>query len=299
MTMQRSGMHTPTAARLAVLGSPIAHSLSPRLHRAAYGVLGLAWSYEAADVTGAVLPGYISGLGQEWLGLSLTMPLKHDIRALLDSRDELSVLTGATNTVRFSFANGERRIDGFNTDVGGIVRALGDSGIHRVAQAAILGGGATAASAVVAAAQLGAEHVTVLARTPERAESLRPIAAAAGIAITILPLTLASIELTQAELVLSTLPGDAAPLELIGQSTLPSRSALLDVAYHPWPSRLALLWQEAEKPTISGLSMLVHQALLQIRVFVAGDPALPLDDEANVLAAMFAALESTNEADLP
>lgn len=292
-------MPTPTAARLAVLGSPIAHSLSPRLHAAAYAQLGFDWSYEAVDVTGDVLPTYISSLGPEWLGLSLTMPLKHDVRALLDSRDELSVLTGATNTVRFSYAHGERRIDGFNTDVGGIVRALGDAGIHRVSQAAVLGGGATAASAVVAAAQLGAEHVTVLARTPERAEPLRAIAAAAGLAITILPLTLASIELTQAELTLSTLPGDAAPLDLFEQSTLPGRSALLDVAYHPWPSRLALLWREAGRPTVSGLSMLVHQALLQIRVFVAGDPALPLEDERGVLAAMFATLENTHEADRP
>jgi shikimate dehydrogenase len=209
------------------------------------------------------------------------------------------MLTGATNTVRFSYANHERRLEGFNTDVGGIVRALGDAGIQRVSQAAVLGGGATAASAVVAAAQLGSEHVTVLARTPQRAESLRTIAAAAGLAITILPLTLASIELTQTELVLSTLPGDAAPLELIEQSTLPSRSALLDVAYHPWPSRLALLWQAAGRPTVSGLSMLVHQALLQIRVFVAGDPALPLNDEARVLAAMFAALERADEAERP
>jgi shikimate dehydrogenase len=289
--MKRSSMSAASTARLAVLGSPIAHSLSPRLHRTAYGVLGLDWSYEAADVTGDRLPAFIAGLSPEWLGLSLTMPLKHDVRALLDSRDELSVLTGATNTVRLSYPNGKRRIEGFNTDVGGIVRALGDAGITRVAQAAVLGGGATAASAVVAAAGLGAEHVTVLARTPERAEPLRAIGAAAGLAVTILPLTLASIELVQGELVLSTLPGDAAPLELIGQSTLPSRSALLDVAYHPWPSRLALLWQQAGRPTVSGLSMLVHQALLQIRVFVAGDPALPLNDEARVLSAMFAALD--------
>ena len=281
-----------SSSRLAVLGSPIAHSLSPRLHRAAYSVLGLDWHYEAIDVSENELAAFVAERGAEWVGLSLTMPLKHGIRPMLDHRDELSILTGSTNTVRFSHEGGSRRLDGFNTDVGGIVRALAEKSIESARHVAVLGGGATAASAVVAAAQLGAEHVSVLARTPEKAEPLRQIAAASGTAITLLPLTAASLDLIDASLVISTLPGDAGPVELLRQSSLPSRSHLLDVAYHPWPSALGAVWSLADRRVVSGLRMLLHQALLQVRVFVHGDPALPLTDEAAVLSAMESSLEA-------
>jgi shikimate dehydrogenase len=282
-----------SSRRLAVLGSPIAHSLSPRLHRAAYEVLGLDWRYEAVEVTGDGLSDFIATRKSDWLGLSLTMPLKHDILSLLDHRDELSVLTGSTNTVRFTYTGDERRADGFNTDVGGIVRALAEQSIVSARLVAILGGGATAASAIVAAAQLGAEHVSVLARSPEKAEALEVIAHASGTAVTLLPLTVASLDLVDASLVISTLPGDAQPAALLEGSTLPGRSDLLDVAYHPWPSELGAIWSRSDRAVVSGLRMLVHQALLQIRVFVNGDPTLPLPDEVAVLAAMESALDES------
>jgi len=285
--------------RLAVLGSPIAHSLSPRLHQAAYAVLGLDWRYDAVEVSENGLASFVADRDDEWLGLSLTMPLKHRIRPLLDSRDELSVLTGSTNTVRISVARGERRLDGFNTDVGGIVRALAEKSIASARHVAVLGGGATAASAVVAAAQLGAEHVSVLARTPEKAEPLKQIAAAAGTAITLHPLNAASLDVIDASLVISTLPGDAGPVSLLSESPLPSRSHLLDVAYHPWPSALGAVWTLADSQVVSGLRMLLHQALLQVRVFVNGDPALPLTDEAAVLSAMESSIAAPGDSLAP
>ncbi|SMG37789.1 shikimate dehydrogenase [Agreia pratensis] len=284
--MTDSSMPTATARRLAVLGSPIAHSLSPRLHAAAYAALGLDWHYDAIDVAEDDLAAFVAGRGDEWLGLSLTMPLKHSIRPLLDSRDELSVLTGATNTVRFARVDGERRLDGFNTDVGGIVRALAEKSIVHARHVAVLGAGATAASAVVAAALLGAEHVSVLARSPEKADELVQIAHAAGTSIAILPLTVASLDIVDASLVISTLPGTAEPAVLLSDSTLPARSDLLDVAYHPWPSALGAVWSASDRTVVSGLRMLIHQALVQIRIFVNADPALSLPDESAVLAAM-------------
>jgi shikimate dehydrogenase len=291
--MNRSSTPPASRARLAVLGSPIAHSLSPGLHRAAYGVLGLEWNYEAFDVPSPELASFVSGLDSEWRGLSLTMPLKHTVLPLLDSRDSLSVLTGSTNTVLFT-DDGVRRLVGFNTDVGGIVRALSSAKIDQAREVAVLGGGATAASAIVAAAQLGAEHVSVLVRSTEKAEPLRAIAHGAGTAVTILPLTLASIELVDASLVISTLPGDAAPVELMIASTLPGRSDLLDVAYHPWPSALGTLWESSKRIIVPGIDMLLHQAL-QIRIFVGGDPAVPLTDETAVLAAMQQSLRHSEE----
>jgi shikimate dehydrogenase len=280
-----------SSKRLAVLGSPIAHSLSPRLHRAAYDVLGLEWQYEAIDVAEGELAAFVADRDREWLGLSLTMPLKYRVLPLIDQQDELSRLTGSTNTVRFTDADGERRVYGFNTDVGGIVRALAEASIESARHVAVLGAGATAASAIVAAAQLGAEHVTVLARSPEKAAPLDAIARASGTTMTALPLTPASLDIIDASLVISTLPGDAEPADLLRSSSLPSRSDLLDVAYHPWPSALGAIWSRSDRVVVSGLRMLLHQALLQIRVFVNGDPALPLIDEPAVLAAMASSLE--------
>src|SRR5688572_11268753 len=102
--------------RLGVLGSPIEHSKSPSLHRAAYAELGLDWEYVAIEVDGPGLPAFIESRDETWRGLSLTMPLKHDVLPLLDGVDEVAVLAGAANTVLFDSAG--RR--GFNTDVGGI-----------------------------------------------------------------------------------------------------------------------------------------------------------------------------------
>ncbi|WP_374948006.1 shikimate dehydrogenase family protein [Agreia sp.] len=284
-----------SARRLAVLGSPIEHSLSPRLHRAAYSVLGLDWRYDAVEVPESGLSSFVSGRDDTWLGLSLTMPLKHGIRPLLDHRDELSILAGSTNTVRFRGTAGDRRLDGFNTDVGGIVRALAERSIVSARHVAVLGGGATAASAIVAAAQLGAEHVSVLTRSPERAEGLRPIAQRSGTTITLLPLTVASLDIVDALLVISTLPGATGAAAVVQESSLASRSDLLDVAYHPWPSELGTIWARYDRTVVSGLRMLIHQALLQIRIFVTGDPALSLPDEPAVLAAMESSLDTTDE----
>lgn len=276
---------------LAVLGSPISHSLSPVLHRVGYACLGLDWSYEALEMTGDRLPAFIGGLDSSWRGLSLTMPLKQDVLPLLSHMDELTKLTGGANTVHLRrLGDGSRLVEGFNTDVPGIVRALTAVGMSQVAHVVLLGGGATASSALVAAAQLGAESVTVLARSPGRASFLADVARNAGVALSILPLSAESLIALSADLTISTLPGDAAPTELLRGAALLESSALLDVAYHPWPSPLAGLWAEQGMLALSGLAMLVQQALIQIRIFAAGDPLAPLPEEANVLAAMQSAV---------
>src|ERR1039457_5154726 len=89
--------------KAAVLGSPIAHSLSPALHRAAYRALGLAgWDYQAVDCTEAGLPALLAGCGADWAGLSLTMPLKRAVLPLLGKVEPLAAEAGAANTVTFA-----------------------------------------------------------------------------------------------------------------------------------------------------------------------------------------------------
>lgn len=277
--------------RLAVLGSPIAHSQSPALHSAAYARLGLDWSYESADVVSGDLAGFIAGCGPEWRGLSLTMPLKQAVMPLLDSTGQVARMAGTANTLLFDDAAGTpgRVLRGFNTDVAGIVRALAAAGLTAARFVHILGGGATAASAMVAAAELGAEHVLLSVRSLERSAWLEPLAHTLGLAVGIRPLAHAGQSRVEPDLVISTVPGGV-DTGMVFPESVRRRALLLDVAYDPWPSPLARSWQQAHGHVLSGLAMLVHQALLQVRVFVSGDPLQPLADEDGVLAAMLDAV---------
>lgn len=266
--------------RLAVLGSPIEHSKSPALHRAAYAQLGLDWQYTAIDVDGSRLPEFLGTRDASWRGLSLTMPLKQDVLPLLDHVEELAVLAGAANTVLFDGST--RR--GFNTDVGGIVRTLGEHGLDAVRRAVLIGGGATAASALIAMAQLGAAHVRVLVRRPGAAAPLHELGR--GLGVTVDEAAIADLGSEHdADLVVSTVPGGT-DLGTAASDALARHAVLLDVAYDPWPSKLALPWVAVGGTVVHGLGMLLHQALLQVRVFVNGDPHAPLDDEDAVLAVM-------------
>lgn len=266
--------------RLAVLGSPIAHSRSPALHRAAYDLLGLDWEYTAIEMDGARLAEFLDSRDDSWRGLSLTMPLKQDVLPLLDEVDELATLTSAANTVLLT--DGVRR--GFNTDVGGIVRALGDAGCERVGHGALVGGGATAASALAAMAELGAASVRVLLRRPEAGASIVDLGARLGLRVDIHPIA-ALATLDDADLVVSTLPGGADP-GVVASAALRRRATLFDVAYAPWPTRLVSQWLEEDGSVVHGLEMLLHQAMLQVRIFRSGDPFQPLPEEDAVLDVM-------------
>ena len=272
---------TGAPRRLAVLGSPIAHSKSPALHRAAYDRLGLAdWTYERAEVGEGGLAAFLDGLGPEWRGLSLTMPLKPEALAIADEVERLAERAGAVNTLLL--ADDGRRL-GFNTDIGGIVRALADSGVHAIRHGVLVGGGATAASALIAMAELGAVSVEVCARHPGRAASVVELGHAIGLVVDVRPIARLA-EAEPADLVISTVPGGT-DLGVAPSAEL-AAAPLLDVAYAPWPTALAAAWSERGGRVAHGLDMLVHQALLQVRIFVNGDPLAELPDEAAVLDVM-------------
>jgi shikimate dehydrogenase len=292
----------PTGTRLAVLGSPISHSQSPALHAAAYRVLGLDWVYEAHEVAEGELAGFIAGLDSTWRGLSLTMPLKQAVLPLVADLDRVAALTSAANTVLFRGTGGGvgdvdagdlgaaavRSLSGFNTDVAGLVRALAEAEVTRVTHATILGAGATAASALVAAAELGAEAVEVVLRTPSKAAHLIELGRTLGLVVTVAGFESLGTD-RASELVFSTLPGGTDP-GVVAPEDVRRRAMLFDVSYSPWPSALARSWAEAQGSVLSGLAMLLHQALVQVRIFVSGDPFEPLPREDDVLAAMRAAL---------
>ncbi|WP_234659093.1 shikimate dehydrogenase [Agromyces marinus] len=271
--------------RLAVLGSPIAHSKSPALHRAAYARLGLDWRYDAIEVASGELGGFLDRVRVDpdaaWRGLSLTMPLKQEVLGRLDHVDRLAALTGAANTVRLT-ADGA--LHGFNTDVEGIVRALGEEGIDRIHRGVLVGGGATAGSAIVAMAELGAAEVDVHVREPARAAAVADLGSRIGLVVRVR--TIAELaDAASAPLVISTVPGGA-DLGVAPSAALVRDALLFDVAYDPWPTALGAGWSAAGGRAVHGLGMLLHQALLQVRIFVAGDPFAPLPDEGGVLGVM-------------
>jgi shikimate dehydrogenase len=269
--------------RLAVLGSPIAHSKSPALHRAAYEVLGLDWTYDAIEVAGPALADFVRSRDAEWRGLSLTMPLKRDVLPLLSTMDEFSALTGAANTVRFG-PDGSRH--GFNTDVVGVIDAFRRFGITRLGSVRILGGGATAASVITAAARLGATVVVVAVRAPERLGPIVALCEELELELTVETLGAFDPGLAT-DAVISTLPtGTTLSHELPDAGT----AILFDVAYEPWPTPLAASWLAHGGQVISGLELLAAQALAQIRIFVNGRPDAELADEAAVVRAMRAAV---------
>lgn len=276
------------ARRLAVIGSPIAHSLSPVLHAAAYATLGLDWQYERQEVRESELAGFIDGLDRSWRGLSATMPLKEELRRLADEADAAVALTGAANTVLL--ADDGRRIVR-NTDVAGIERSLRDAGLESAHHAVIAGAGATARSVLVALDSLGLRSATLAVREPARAAALRALADELTLDLDVVRLADLEHVVDGAEVVAWTLP-NGVPLRAALPFDARMTAIALDVTYHPWPGPLAAQWLEVGGRVASGRDMLLHQAVRQVRFFVSGQTDEALEAEAAVEAAMRAALEA-------
>lgn len=270
--------------RAAVLGHPVGHSLSPALHRAAYAALGLdGWAYDAFDVTEEQLPAFVAGLDVTWAGLSLTMPLKQTIIPLLDHVEPLAQVVGAVNTVLLQGSGSARTLVGANTDVYGLVTALGEGlgAGEKITSAAVLGAGATAASTLAALAQLGCTAPVVHVRSLARAGGLMRAAHRMGVEPVFRSLDGAGADLARAEAVVSTLPPRAAdPLAAALAGTSVS-GVLLDAAYDPRPTALSVAWAQAGGVAVPGERMLLHQAVEQVRL-MTGHPG-PVDAMARAL----------------
>ncbi|WP_431960601.1 shikimate dehydrogenase [Actinacidiphila sp. bgisy160] len=259
--------------RAAVLGSPIAHSLSPVLHRAAYAELGLTdWAYDRFEVDEAALPGFLAGLaelpgGGRWAGLSLTMPLKRAVIPLLDEVSDTASAVEAVNTV--VFAEDGRRL-GDNTDIPGMVAALRERGVGRVGSAAVLGAGATASSALAALAQICDGTVTAYVRSDTRAAQMRQWGERLGVAVRTAAWKDAA-EALSAPLVISTTPAGTA--DALAAAVPERAGTLFDVLYDPWPTALASAWATRGGAVVGGLDLLVHQAVLQVELMTGRKPA--------------------------
>jgi shikimate dehydrogenase len=257
--------------KAAVLGSPISHSLSPSLHRAAYQVLGIDIEYTAIDTSIVQLAGRIDELSANHVGYSLTMPLKLDVLTLVSARSSLVEQTGCANTV-YRNSHGEWALE--NTDVFGITQTIRRAGIDSVESATIIGSGATGRSALSALNHLGVREVTCIARNQDSAERIRSQGEALGIQVECADFAQ---EISFAsELAISTVPGSAQDQivsKIYARQNLP---LLFDISYNPWPSDLGSYWKEhGGGAVLGGIEMLLWQASVQVELFT-GLPA-PVD----------------------
>ena len=247
----------------AVLGRPVAHSLSPLLHTAGYRALGLDdWAYGAHDLGADDLAAWVADRDDGWRGLSLTMPLKEAAFAVAATVSQTARLTGSVNTL---VRRDDLGWDAHNTDVHGLVAALAH--VDHEGSATLLGSGATARSAAVALARLGVTGVRVAARNPAATADLVTLLQTLGVGAEAVPL--ADWTAAAGRLVLSTLPPAASEATAVQLGAVDDLGGvtLLDVVYADWPTPLALAAERAGAAVVSGLEMLVHQAARQFELF--------------------------------
>lgn len=247
----------------AVLGSPIKHSKSPLIHNTVFKELGEDAQYSSIEVSDG-LKAWLQNQGPEWVGFSVTMPLKKQALDAANRADPLAIATQAANTL----IRTQGGWDAFNTDVFGIQQALRG---NKSSSVCILGTGATARSAIVAMLDAG-KRVILWGRDSQAVERLCT-------EFDLESVSSLNVALSQPA-VISTLPANA----LDEQISDTYGGVLLDVVYDPWPTKLASAF-DPEK-VISGLEMLIWQALGQQRLFhgLGLDEALP--DEAKLLEAV-------------
>lgn len=252
--------------RAAVLGSPIAHSLSPLLHRAAYDAVGLSdWRYDAIECDEAGLRDFVDRAGPEWVGLSLTLPLK---RAALTVADEVSGLAesvGAANTLLLH--EGRHRAE--NTDVAGIADALGEAGVRAASSAVVLGAGGTARAALAALSRLGVSEPVVVVRDMSRTAELRATASRLGITIRFVA-DFPACGIPCTEVLVSAVPPHAADAARFEKNGRPD--VVLDVVYAPWPTALTATALDRGATVVGGRAVLLHQAVAQVEL-MTGQPA--------------------------
>ncbi|MFM9098888.1 MAG: shikimate dehydrogenase family protein [Actinomycetota bacterium] len=236
--------------KLAVLGSPISHSLSPKIHGAAYQALGLPAEYGSHEVSESIFLDFMeTHPPSKWRGFSLTMPLKEIALSVCQEVEEVARSIGAINTL----VSNEKGWIGYNTDVAGFSYLFAQMELNEIA---ILGAGGTAKAALSALASLG-KSAKVFRRDSKRDESLKRISAE----VEIMDWRDVS-EAFEATLLVNTLP-----LTAFEQPELRNnpRGKVMDALYHPWPTPLMVTAEE--RVLFTGKDLLVAQALSQIEIF--------------------------------
>jgi shikimate dehydrogenase len=239
----------------AIIGSPVAHSLSPVMHNAAFESLDLDWTYVAFDVAPGAADQALAAMRTLRLaGLSVTMPHKEQVAACVDRLDPAAAALGSANTVRWH----EGALIGSSTDGDGWISSLAENEVDvRGRRLFVLGAGGAARAIVDAAARAGAASIVVSNRTASKATQVAALAARHAVVGTI-------DDVAGADIVVNTTSVG------MGSGETPLAAALLrpdqvvaDIVYHPRRTALLASAEAIGCRTVDGLGMLVHQAVLQ------------------------------------
>lgn len=250
----------------ALIGSPVAHSLSPVIHRAAFAAAGLDWSYVAFEVATGQADRALDAMRTLGIvGYSVTTPHKGQVA---DCVDELARAAAALRSVNTVVRDGERLV-GHSTDGDGFVAALAADGVEVGGlHVAVLGAGAAARSVVSALGHAGAASIVVVNRSAARIPDVVALAPAAR------PASDATADLAAAELIVNaTSVGFGSLDELpLDAAVLHSAHLVADLVYHPLDTALLRAAREVGARTFDGLGMLVHQAVLQQQLWTGRAP---------------------------
>lgn len=245
----------------AVIGSPVAHSLSPVIHQAAFDAADVHWTYTAFEIPAGRASEAIAAMRLLGLaGLSVTMPHKSDVARLVDRLDPPARALDSVNTVSW---DGEELV-GSSTDGAGFVASLVDAGVDvHDARIAVIGAGGAARSVIDALGRVGVADITVLNRSHDRAEQAATLASAASVGI-VSDVTRADIVVNATSVGMGVDPVAATAADLpCDPGLLRADQVIVDLVYHP----LETAWMRAAADigarTVDGLGMLVHQAALQ------------------------------------
>jgi len=245
----------------ALIGTPVGHSLSPAIHRAGFEAAGVDWAYVAFDVAPGRAADAIAAMRLLGIaGLSVTMPHKADAAAAVDRLEPAARALQSVNTVSW---DGDQLV-GSSTDGAGFIAALDEAAVEITgARVAVIGAGGAARSVIDALARAGATDITVLNRTPERAESASSLTPVASVGIVS--------DISRADIVINaTSVGMGVDPERVSEADLPCDPSLLsadqvvvDLVYHPLQTGWLLRAGDIGARTVDGLGMLIHQAALQ------------------------------------
>ncbi len=254
----------------ALIGSPVAHSLSPAIHQAAFDAAGVDWAYVAFEVAPGRAAEAVDAMRVLGLaGLSVTMPHKHDAAAAVDRLDPAAEALGSVNTVSW---DGDELV-GSSTDGAGFVSSLADDGVAIAgADVAVIGAGGAARSVIDELGRAGAATVRIVNRTAERAESASHLASVATVGSAD-DIAGAQIVVNASSVGMGVEPASATADQLpCDPALLHADQVVVDLVYHPLQTAWLLRAEQAGARTIDGLGMLIHQAALQQQAWLGTLP---------------------------
>jgi shikimate dehydrogenase len=252
----------------ALIGTPVAHSLSPAIHQAAFDAAGLDWRYVSFDVAAGTADAALDAMRTLGIaGLSVTTPHKEQVAECVDGLAQAAAQLRSVNTV---VVERDGRLVGHSTDGHGFVKSLeaegiDPSGIH----VAVIGAGAAARSIVSALDRAGAGSIVVVNRTRNKAEDVARLAPITGRVAADDPTN----EIAKADLIVNaTSVGFASDDLPLDPSVIHCEHLVADLVYHPLDTALLRAARDAGARTFDGLGMLAHQAALQQHLWLGHMP---------------------------